>query len=90
MFATVILANHVSCKDDGLAVAELTEEDIKAIVTLSKDERIGERVSVRASSRPSSLELQWERLELSRELRVKVSHSETCSDPRRETPSLTV
>lgn len=59
MFATVILANHVSCKDDGLAVAELTEEDIKAIVTLSKDERIGERVSVRASSRPSSLELRW-------------------------------
>lgn len=46
MFATVILANHVSRKDDGVAVAELTEEDIKAIVTLSKDERIGERVSV--------------------------------------------
>lgn len=46
MFATVILANHVSRKDDGVAVAELTEEDIKAIMTLSKDERIGERVSV--------------------------------------------
>lgn len=46
MFATVILANHVSRKDDGVAVAELTEEDIKAIVTLSKDERIGERVSL--------------------------------------------
>lgn len=46
VFATIILANHVSRKDDGVAVAELTEEDIKAIVTLSKDERIGERVSV--------------------------------------------
>lgn len=81
MFATVILANHVSRKDDGVAVAELTEEDIKAIVTLSKDERIGERVSVRPSSRPSSLELQSERLQLSQELGVKVSNSEMCSYP---------
>lgn len=44
VFATVILANHISCKDEGVAVAELTDEDVKAIVTLSKDERIGERV----------------------------------------------
>lgn len=44
VFATVILANHINCKDEGVAVAELTEEDIKAILTLSKDERIGERV----------------------------------------------
>lgn len=44
VFATVILANHITCKDEGMAVAELTDEDVKAIVALSKDERIGERV----------------------------------------------
>uniref|UniRef100_A0A3Q3EPI7 DNA replication licensing factor MCM2 n=1 Tax=Labrus bergylta TaxID=56723 RepID=A0A3Q3EPI7_9LABR len=45
VFATVILANHITCRDEGVAVAELTDEDIKAIVALSKDERIGERVT---------------------------------------------
>lgn len=45
VFATVILANHVTRRDEGVAVAELTDEDVKAIVALSKDERIGERVS---------------------------------------------
>ncbi len=45
VFATVILANHIARKDQGVAVAELTDEDIKAIMALSKDERIGERVS---------------------------------------------
>lgn len=45
MFATVILANHIALRDEGVAVAELTDEDVKTIVTLSKDERIGERVS---------------------------------------------
>lgn len=45
VFATVILANHITCRDEGVAVAELTDEDVKAIVALSKDERIGERVS---------------------------------------------
>lgn len=44
VFATVILANHIVRKDDRVAVAELTDEDVKAIVALSKDERIGERV----------------------------------------------
>lgn len=44
VFATVILANHVARRDDRVAVAELTDEDVKAIVALSKDERIGERV----------------------------------------------
>lgn len=47
VFATVILANHINRKDEGVAVAELTEEDIKAILTLSKDERIGERVKTK-------------------------------------------
>lgn len=46
VFATVILANHMTRRDEGVAVAELTDDDVKAIVTLSKDEQIGERVSV--------------------------------------------
>ena len=44
VFATVIQANHIAKKDDKMAVAALTDEDIKAIVQLSKDERIGERI----------------------------------------------
>ena len=44
VFATVIQANHITKKDDKLAVAALTDEDIKAIVALSKDERIAEKV----------------------------------------------
>lgn len=46
VFATVIQANYITKKDDKLAVGSLTDEDIKAIVQLSKDERIGERVSL--------------------------------------------
>ncbi|XP_066554425.1 DNA replication licensing factor MCM2 [Amia ocellicauda] len=44
VFATVIMANHITKKDNKVAVGELTDEDMKAIVTLSKDERIGERI----------------------------------------------
>ncbi|KAJ8371504.1 hypothetical protein AAFF_G00307830 [Aldrovandia affinis] len=44
VFATVIMANHITRKDQGVAVAALTDEDVKAIVALSKDERIGERI----------------------------------------------
>lgn len=44
VFSTVIMANHIACKDQRVAVGELTDEDVKAIVALSKDERIGERV----------------------------------------------
>lgn len=44
VFATVILANHIVRKDERVAVAELTDEDVKAIVALSKDERVAERV----------------------------------------------
>ncbi|KAI3369662.1 hypothetical protein L3Q82_024508 [Scortum barcoo] len=52
VFATVILANHITrMRDEGVAVAELTDEDVKAIVALSKDERIGERIF--ASMAPS-------------------------------------
>jgi DNA replication licensing factor MCM2 len=49
VFATVIQANYITKKDDKLAVSSLTDEDIKAIVQLSKDERIGERVSMKTS-----------------------------------------
>ncbi|CAN9512207.1 unnamed protein product [Ophioblennius macclurei] len=51
VFATVILANHVARRDEGVAVAELTDEDVKAIVALAKDQRIGERIF--ASMAPS-------------------------------------
>ncbi|XP_056292902.1 DNA replication licensing factor MCM2 [Pseudoliparis swirei] len=51
VFATVILANHITRRDQGVAVAELTDEDVKAIVALSKDERVGERIF--ASMAPS-------------------------------------
>ncbi|XP_032892873.1 DNA replication licensing factor MCM2 [Amblyraja radiata] len=44
VFATVIMANHITKKDNKVAVGELTDEDMKAIVMLSKDEVIGERI----------------------------------------------
>jgi len=46
VFATVIQANHIAKKDDKMATASLTDDDIRAIVQLSKDERIGERVGI--------------------------------------------
>ncbi|XP_064614879.1 DNA replication licensing factor mcm2-like [Liolophura sinensis] len=51
VFATVIQANYITKKDDKLAANSLTDEDIKAIVALSKDERISERIF--ASMAPS-------------------------------------
>lgn len=59
MFATVILANHIAKKDNKLAVGELTDEDVKMLVALSKDEQIGEKVGLSlihpsAESQPSS------------------------------------
>jgi DNA replication licensing factor MCM2 len=44
VFATIIHANHIVKKDDKNAVANLTDDDIRTIVRLSKDERIGEKV----------------------------------------------
>merc|ERR1739844_801902 len=44
VFATVIMANHILKKDDSNATKNLTDDDIKAIMALSKDERIGERI----------------------------------------------
>ena len=46
VFATEIEANFITKQDDKLAVTSLTDEDIKAIVQLSKDERVGEKVRV--------------------------------------------
>lgn len=44
MFATVIEGNYITKQDDKMAVASLTDEDVREIVKLSKDERIGDRV----------------------------------------------
>uniref|UniRef100_A0A8V5HGB5 DNA replication licensing factor MCM2 n=1 Tax=Melopsittacus undulatus TaxID=13146 RepID=A0A8V5HGB5_MELUD len=44
VFATVILANYIAKKDNKLATGELTDEDVKMIVGLSKDEQIGEKI----------------------------------------------
>merc|ERR1719150_880651 len=44
VFATVIMANHILRKDESNATKSMTDEDIKAIIALSKDERIGERI----------------------------------------------
>ena len=46
VFATVIQANFILKKDDKLAANSLTDDDIKAVVALSKDQRIGERVGL--------------------------------------------
>lgn len=45
VFATVIIANHVG-KKDKIVSQGLTDDDIKDIIALSKDERIGERVFI--------------------------------------------
>ena len=39
----MILANHVAKKDNKVAVGELTDEDVKMITSLSKDQQIGEK-----------------------------------------------
>lgn len=44
MFATVIHANYISKKEDKLSYQTLTDDDVKAIVELSKDEKIAQRV----------------------------------------------
>ncbi|XP_006120288.2 DNA replication licensing factor MCM2 [Pelodiscus sinensis] len=44
VFATVIMANHIAKKDNKVAVGELTDEDMKVILGLSKDEQIGEKI----------------------------------------------
>jgi len=44
VFATVLLANHIAKKDAGASTRALTDEDVKAIVSLSRDERIAERI----------------------------------------------
>ncbi|CAH1402014.1 unnamed protein product [Nezara viridula] len=44
VFATVIIVNHLIVKDSKHIVESLTDEDISAIMKLSKDHRIGERI----------------------------------------------
>merc|ERR1719210_2536890 len=44
IFATVIIANHIVRNDEKGETEKMTDDDIKAITQLSKDERIGERI----------------------------------------------
>jgi len=44
IFATVIIANHIVRNDEKGETDKMTDDDIKAITQLSKDERIGERI----------------------------------------------
>ncbi|XP_067934703.1 DNA replication licensing factor mcm2-like [Watersipora subatra] len=44
VFATVIHANHISKRDDKMAIYTLTDDDVKAILKLSKDKKIAERI----------------------------------------------
>jgi len=44
IFATVIVANHIVRNDEKGETDRMTDDDIKAITQLSKDERIGERI----------------------------------------------
>ena len=48
MVVQVIIANHVVRNDEKAATDAMTEDDIKAINALSKDERIGERIIARS------------------------------------------
>jgi DNA replicative helicase MCM subunit Mcm2 (Cdc46/Mcm family) len=47
VFATVIEANYITKQEDKMAITNLTDEDIKEIITLSKDPKIGDRVRLR-------------------------------------------
>lgn len=44
VFATVIEANYIEKQDNKMIVSALTDEDVREIIKLSKDERIGERI----------------------------------------------
>lgn len=45
VFSTVIMANYIFKKDDKMIVSALTDEDVKSIIALSKDEKIAERIA---------------------------------------------
>ena len=47
VFATVLQANYITKKEDKLSFQTLTDDDVKAIVELSKDEKIATRVRKR-------------------------------------------
>ncbi|XP_065569398.1 DNA replication licensing factor mcm2-like [Artemia franciscana] len=44
VFATVLIANHIAKKDASAAAKQMTDDDVKTIVALSKDRRIAERI----------------------------------------------
>lgn len=44
VFATVIMANHVLRKDEKVAARHLTDDDVRRIIALSRDERVADRI----------------------------------------------
>ena len=44
VFATVFLGNHIAKKDGDSSTRSLTDEDVKAIISLSKDEQLADRI----------------------------------------------
>lgn len=44
IFSTMILANHIARNDDKMAASNLTDDDVKEILLLSKDPHISERI----------------------------------------------
>lgn len=44
VFATVLQANHITKKEDKLSFQTLSDEDVKAIIELSKDDKIAQRL----------------------------------------------
>jgi DNA replication licensing factor MCM2 len=44
VFSTILEANHINKKEDLFAAFRLSEDDIKSIRNLSRDERIGKRI----------------------------------------------
>lgn len=44
VFATVIHANHISKRDDKMAISSLTDDDVKTILQLSKETKVAEKV----------------------------------------------
>ena len=44
VFATVFLGNHIAKKDGDSSTRSLTDEDVKAIISLSKDKQLADRI----------------------------------------------
>ena len=53
----MIEANYITKQDDKMAVSNLTDEDVRDIMRLSKDEKIGDRVCYQLNSLSSDRRL---------------------------------